>query len=222
MSRLLRALLCIVAGFALAAGVAIAATWAVRWRPSFYVDALKIAPADARRGGDAALHRATSLSNDFHKPGPWQVSFEAWQLNGWLATDLVESHAKSIPAGFEAPRVGITPQQVVVAAKARWAGVSAVAWIAVEPFLAEPNVVALRIRRIRAGRMPLPQKQVLAAINEAARNADLRIQWRQTDGDPVALVTIPSAPSHKGHAVQVTGLRLEDGRITISGVTEKR
>lgn len=222
MSRLWRTLLWIIAAFALASGVAIAATWGVRWRPTFYVDALAMAPADARRGGDAALHHATSLSNAFHKPGSWRVAFEAWQLNGWLATDLVESHAKSVPAGFAAPRVGITPQQIVVAAEAHWAGVSTVAWIAVEPFLAEPNVVALRIRRIRAGRLPLPQKQVLAAINEAARNADLRIQWRQADGDPVALVTLPSAPSHKGHAVQVTGLRLEDGRIIISGVTEKR
>lgn len=210
------------AAIVLVFAVGLGIVWAVCWKPPFYAEALAMTPADARRGGDATLHRVTSLSNSFHKPGPWQMVLEAGQINGWLATELVENHARSIPAGFETPRVGITPQQVVIAATVRWAGVSAVAWIAVEPYLTEPNVFALRFRRIRAGHLPLPRKQVLAAIDEAVRNADLRIQWRQTDGDPVALITVPSAPSHKGHAVQITSLRLEDGRLTISGLTEKR
>ena len=97
----------------------------------------------------------------------------------------------------------ITPENVVLGCCARWAGMRMVLWMAVKPYLAEPDVLAIRICKVRAGHLPLPLKQVLSAFAAQLRRSELRVQWRQADGDPVALITLPTAPSAKGYVVRL-------------------
>ncbi len=87
-------------------------------------------------------------------------------------------------------------------------------------YVSEPNVIACRLRRARAGRLPLPLGQVLDTVTEAARRMDLPLRWAQTDGDPVALVTVFPDREDK----QLTTLRtleLLDGEIYVAGTTDQ-
>jgi hypothetical protein len=60
---------------------------------------------------------------------------------------------------------------------------------------------------------------VLDGITDAARRSNLRIVWRQVDGDPVALVTL--APTAGGRRiVRIDTIRLEEGQLVVAGTTD--
>ena len=84
----------------------------------------------------------------------------------------------------------------------------------------KPNVLALRIRSARAGWVPIPLRTFLDAIGQAVRRAGLRIEWRQADGDPVALISIPPPRRTGGKRVRLAAVGAGDGRISLSGTTE--
>jgi hypothetical protein len=70
--------------------------------------------------------------------------------------------------------------------------------------------------------LPLPLKQVLDQISQAARQMDFHLQWQQADGDPVALISVPPPRDEKNQRVQVENLRLGEGEIFVSGTTARR
>jgi len=82
-------------------------------------------------------------------------------------------------------------------------------------------VVALRIVRARAGALPVPLKRVLDGISKAARDMQIRLEWRQAGNDPVALLSLPEDPE-ADRVVRIESLEVVDGEIRIVGVTERR
>jgi hypothetical protein len=78
--------------------------------------------------------------------------------------------------------------------------------------------LAIRIRSARAGAIPVSLSQFLRAISDAARRAKVKIEWRQADGDPVAILSLtPAGGSDK--RVLLETLRLGDGKISLAGRT---
>jgi hypothetical protein len=100
-------------------------------------------------------------------------------------------------------------------------GTTSVVTVTVEPYLPEPNVLAVRIRRARAGLVPMPLGEILHSFSEAAAQLDLRLRWRRADRDPVALISIPP-PDQDGKRVQIETLKLGDGEIYLAGTTRQR
>ena len=188
--------------------------------PEFYQRAMLADPAGQKAGSDQMLQRTTALVSDVKKPGRWQALFTQEQINGWLAVDLVQNHAASLPADVSDPRVEIEPDRVTFACHVRqpqWQGVLS---LTVDVYLSGPDTVALRFRKARAGTMPLPMDRVLAQLSEAARSANWKVQWRQVDGDPVAL--IPIEPPRKDRStVQIDTLSLRKGEIYVAGTTKR-
>lgn len=220
MSQTLRWILILTAVAAIGGAAAAGLYWASQWVPPFYHDALAMHASDARHGSDLTIRDATALSNSLRKAGTWQATFAAGELNGWLAVDLPENHPDALPAAFHDLRVAITPRAIVLACRTRWAHIPMVVWLTLEPYLAEPNVLAIRFRKIRAGRIPLPLKQILEAIDHGIRDTELRIQWRQADGDPVALISWPHPPGSKSPHVQIATLQMGDGTLLLAGSTD--
>jgi hypothetical protein len=91
----------------------------------------------------------------------------------------------------------------------------------VEPSLPEPNVLALRIRKARAGMLPVPLGKILDRISQAARKTGLRLQWRQAGGDPVVFISIPPPQNQHDRLVQIETLRLGKGEIYLAGTTKR-
>ena len=92
--------------------------------------------------------------------------------------------------------------------------------LAVDVYLAKPNVLALRIRKARAGLLPVPLKTITDQITEKAEEMDLGLRWRQADGDPVAEIPIPPPRDADDKAVRVETLRLGEGKVYLAGSTE--
>jgi hypothetical protein len=49
----------------------------------------------------------------------------------------------------------------------------------------------------------------------------IRLEWRQTGNDPVALLSLPDDPE-ADRVVWIESLQIADGEIRIVGITERR
>ncbi|OHB67618.1 MAG: hypothetical protein A2V70_03470, partial [Planctomycetes bacterium RBG_13_63_9] len=160
----------------------------LKHEPQFYREALAVDPAAQKQTSDEMLRRATALRNDVQRGGPWHALFTAEQINGWLAVDLAENYPDALPETLSDPRVAIRPDRIMLACRLRQAYGSSVVSLTVEPYLPEPNLLALRIRQARAGALPAPLGKILDGISQAAAQAQLRVHWQQADGDPVVFL----------------------------------
>jgi cell division protein FtsB len=192
---------------------------AMQHQPDFYERALAVNPQKQAAAGDELERQVLELHNEVRRPGIWQAKFTDEQINGWLAADLVEKFPKLLPKEVLDPRVDLEPERVRVACRYEAPTVTSVVSLDVEVYLTqEPNVVAVRIYRARAGVLPLPLKHFLDRITQIAAQSGLHLRWAQEDGDPVALFTIPA--EHEDYATQgiyLERLELKDGEVLLAG-----
>jgi len=191
---------------------------AARHIPEFYADTLDQQPDSARQASHQMRKRVTALASDTSRSGEWSETFTADQINGWLAVDLIEKHPDTLPEGVHDPRVSITADEARIGCQfdEPWAGV--VYSIAIEPYIAEPNVVAVRFRSARAGALPMPLGRVIEEISAGAAERGVRLEWQQIDGDPVLL--LPLAEDDGRYVLEA--IDLADGAIRFSGQTLSR
>ncbi len=195
---------------------------ASRKAPDFYEQALVADRKEAEKASDELLERATALASDLEKEGQWEASFSDAQINGWLAVDLERNHPEALPKSISDPRVAITAEALTLAAGFDRGEVKSVLSLTVGVYVPQPNVIALRIRKARAGLLPLPLDSVLQRVSEAASQLNLAVEWRQEEGDPVALVSFPAPRNNENKLVQVEELELGDGVVHLSGTTLRR
>jgi hypothetical protein len=196
--------------------------FASRYEPSFYRDALASDYASQDQLSNELVRRVMSLQNSLKREGPWQATFTAQQVNAWLRYDLERNYPELMQSGFTDPCLAIEPNRLMLACRHDNGVTTSVLCLTVEIYAPEPNVIALRIVKARAGMLPLPLGNVLKSISDAAQNARCQLNWQQADGDPVALVTLPS-PNEKGDlTIKIDSVKLSDGEIVISGNTTRK
>jgi hypothetical protein len=193
--------------------------WAAQHVPTFYAQALEQEPAQAREAKDELLENATALASEAQRGGPWSALFTAEQLNGWLAVDLPENYPKLLPPEVRDPRVRLSPGLATIACRYQDGAVATVFSLKFELYLAEPNVVALKINSARAGAIPLPLAQVLDGVRQAAEDMQLHLRWARTDGDPVALISIPPTIGKHKVAYHLESLEIRDDALFLAGHT---
>jgi hypothetical protein len=221
-ARRFRKLSLIVSVLAILVALAVVGLYiAVRHEPAFYRRAMETDKVVLGKGSDRMLQKIAAMQNDFSRPGRWQFKVTAEEINGWLAVDMAKNHPNSLPPTFCDPRVAISPGDVTAGCRCEQGGVTSILSLTLQPSLPEPNVVALRIVRARAGAVPLPLKRVLDGLSQAARDMRIRLNWRQAANDPVAMLSPPDNPD-ADCVVRIESLELADGEIRISGVTERR
>ena len=185
--------------------------------PDFYLRALAADPASQAVASTEMFNRAQRLARQVRDPGEWQAQFTAEQINGYLAVDLVKQFPELAAPEIRDPRVELRAGAATLAFRYDGPPASSVVSLEVEAYLFEPSVVALRICGARAGALPLPLDEVLESISRAAAAADVNLRWRQTEGDPVALVTFESPPGKPQLAIEK--LELRDGSLFVAGKT---
>jgi len=85
----------------------------------------------------------------------------------------------------------------------------------------EPNVIALRIKQLRAGALPLPLAQYLDKITAQCARSGVPLRWSEEEGDPVALVTLPLDPKEfQNRLVRVEEIELTEGSLIVSGTSK--
>lgn len=189
---------------------------ASRQVPEFYLESLALDDEHLIKARDEFVAQTTALASDLHRSGAWTSLFTAEQINAYLALELARSFPDLMPSDLEEPRIFIREHEATIACRYKGAEVDTVLSLTVEAYLQDTNVLALRIRRARAGALPVPLAQVLDAISRAAGQLDLRIQWRKSHGDPVALLTFPSARK-SSDSFRLQAVELRDGAVFAAG-----
>ena len=154
MPKPLRIAIRIVCGLLALAGVLLLAVWMLsRHVPRFYHDAMQVAdPVAQREAAERMDRQALDLSSNVHHSGHWRMVFTADEINAWLAVVLPKKFPESLPPQFVDPRVGIEPNRLTLACRCREGIFDSVLALTVEPYVPQPGVLALRIRKARAGR----------------------------------------------------------------------
>ena len=200
-------------------GLAAIGYWAVQREPAFYRQALAHEPARLEEASDELLQHTTALVSDARQAGEWQALFTAEQVNGWLAVDLPQNHPDVLPREIIDPRVMFQPGRAKIGCRLEQAGISTIASLEVELYMAHPNVLAIRFCKARAGAVPVPLASILERFSAAAADSNLRLEWQQASGDPVALLTLGSSKEH-GTEFFLEQVELREGAIYLAGQTE--
>jgi hypothetical protein len=207
---------------AISIGAAVGALyWASQQSPPFYTEALSQDPAAARQASDVMLRRTAALVSDVRRRSEWQAIFTADQINGWLAYDVRKNHPTLFPPEITEPRVNLANDRLQVAFRWHRPGWSAVVSLEAELYLQDVNVVAVRIRRARAGKLPLPLGTLLDDVAESGRDIGLAVDRQEIEGDPLMLITLPSVFNDAGKRLSLDSLELHDGELYVAGRTQR-
>jgi hypothetical protein len=127
-----------------------------------------------------------------------------------------------LPKGIRNPRVAIQPEQALIACLYDNGKFQTVISLGLEIHLTdEPNTLAVCIRNVRAGLLPVPITGLLAHISAAARDGKIPLRWAQAEGDPVALVTVPAQHQDYGlREIHLDTVELREGEILVAGQTD--
>jgi hypothetical protein len=194
--------------------------YASRYEPAFYQEALNLDRDTLEKGSDRMIHQATALANAVRKPGHWKFLFTAEQINGWMAVDMAKNHPRALPSNLHDPRVAIDAQQITIACRLEQPGVNSVLSLTIEPYVPEPNTIALRIVKARAGLLPMPLSKICDGLSNAANGSTVQLQWKLADGDPVAMLSFPQTDGSR--SVEIESLQLANGEILITGTTHAK
>ncbi|MFH1924469.1 MAG: hypothetical protein ABIP48_31850 [Planctomycetota bacterium] len=182
-------------------------------RPSRNREATEVPPASQE--APALQEEAANGEQD----GRWNALFTAEEINDWLAVDLGKNLSSLMHGSMSNPRVAIEGDRLMVGCRLTRGNVSTVLSLSGDAYLAGRNTLAVRIRRAQAGALPLPMDRVRRRISEAANRSGLEIQWRQSGGLPVALISFPIARSEANRLMWIDTLRLGKGEVYLSGST---
>ena len=209
----------IVVGFA-----TFASWWAIRqtrYVPEFYSRAQERLPIKTREASRRMSEDVTRLKDDAARIGSWRAVFSDAKINAWLVEEFPKQFPKLFARGASDPRVVIEDDRVLVAARFKDRRFDTVVSCEVSAELTEePNLIAVRVKNLRAGALRLPLNPFLKGITREAASGDVDIQWDFTETGPVALVTIPSEhPKYVRSPVIVESLQLGDGKARLAGHT---
>jgi hypothetical protein len=205
--------------------------WAVKQTqhvPEFYQRATSSADGRSRLSGQVVLETAVSSTGDRvggESVGPqaksWTEVFTVDEINAWLTKELPTSFPQLLAQGATDPRICIENGRVLAAARYRTQRFDMVISCELEVELtAEPNMLALRVKHLRAGSLPLPLTSFLTGISKEAAKGDVDIRWDDTEAGPVALVKVPCEhPRYVTTPVLVESVRLVDGALVLAGNT---
>lgn len=206
-------------------GSMFAARWALEKTkevPDFYIQAKARTPVDLDAVSRQLEHEVQEFTDQVGLIGSWHAMFTEEQINAWLVQQLPKEFSKVLPRGVQDPRVVIQDGKVLAAARYADHRIDTVVSFEIEIQLTEvPNVLAVEIRNLKAGALPLPLNHFVHQISRRAAYDSLEVRWDEGDeGIPIGLITVPSEhPKYVRAPVIVESVELTDGRLWLSGHT---
>lgn len=185
----------------------------------YYRAALERDPVVLEEQSHQLESRFSALHSDVQDEGLWQTVISADELNGWLATKLPESFPDLLPKTIRDPRIAITPTAVFLAAQSKVAGVDTVVSVEVEPFVTTEGDLAIELRQVLAGTLPLPKSEIFEQLSKATERLRLPLRWTQNEGNTILLVERRMWDGEHQHRV-LQALELAEGQLYVSGRTE--
>lgn len=202
----------------------IAAWWLFRQThvvPEFYQQATQQTRQDTETGSYQLEANVAKLQEDASKPGQWKAHFSEDDINAWLIQQLPLKSQQLQISGAKDPRIKIEEDHLLVAARYSDTKIDTVISCELSVALTEaPNLLAVHIRKLKAGALPLPINQFTDRVTIEAAKAGVEIRWDRTETGPTALIQVPT--EHAGYIndpVIIESIQLVGGAILLSGHT---
>ncbi|MCA9175545.1 MAG: hypothetical protein KDB14_13765 [Planctomycetales bacterium] len=202
-------------------------SYALRYQPSFYRQALAQTSDQAQVAGAELERELLGLHNQVRHEGRWKLELSTAEINGWLGVDLPEKLPRLLPPEVTDPRVSLCDGQLLIAARyhdQQDERSSRVISLHLDvSATSTPNELALRVDSARLGAVPLPLSKLIERVSEAARRQNIRLRWSEEAGRPLALLTLaPRHPEFPDQAIRLDSIHIEQDRLAISGDVVKR
>jgi hypothetical protein len=190
--------------------------WALFQVPDFYAQAMaeKIDPATRKAESKRFTQRTLQLVDDIKHNEKWAEEFTQLQVNSWFAEELDGQYKDLLPDGASDPRMVIRQNAVLVGFRYSHNGWSGVVSFEVKPWVPEPNQLALEIRAIKAGLIPIPLDEVLKQIAGQFETRGWNVTWRQSNGNDVMIVNFGSSEKKKSVLERIELLK---GKLRVFG-----
>lgn len=207
-----------------AVGVLVSAYRASQAMPDFYVAAVerRLEPAAAKQAADAAETEILAARNEITRgEGDWRLVLREDEINSWLSTQLAQKMPGLLPKAISEPRVVLKNGLIQIACRYN-STISGVLSLELEPSLTgEPNTLAIGIRSLKLGALPIPQQTFIDEVTKSAANNNLPLQWIEQEGKSIAIVTIPVQDSRqKNREFHLETVIVSDGQLEISGTSK--
>ena len=198
----------------------------LRQEPDFYAEAIRAGNAPAGTESEV-LTRLVDLQNNLRNGAEkWGASFTADELNAILRDQLEEGGLANdaLPEHVQAPRVAIRNDRILIGVRMQVAPeflasdrTTTVVHIELRPWVvkSEQNVVAVEVCGLWAGGVPISSQRYLDRFSDAARGANVNVNWYRLNGNPVALMRL-YADLPRPPAV-VRSVSVADGKLNVSG-----
>ena len=191
--------------------------------PAFHRHSLQQPMDELEQCGDRFESKLLYVQNAIQQQRHWRGVFFEDEINGWMAVDCPTKFPEFIPDVVENPRVDLRDSEVRYAFRFRPNDLSA--WfrpfilVVGDVFVAEPEgQIAVRIKSVKSGFIPIPITQVADNITEHLRKSGLDVTWSETEGDPMALISIPADRLRLGNRnFRVETIVCRDNEIEIVG-----
>lgn len=190
-------------------------------QPSFYRAALNRDVLASQASGDQFEYQIFNLRNDIRNAGHWFATFTAEQVNGWLATDLLEKFPTAIPPGVDSPRIAIEHDRLHLGFRLTNSTIRGVISVGGELFCTDqPNQIGFRLDYVCVGWIPVPIGQWADNIASHFNAVGLPMRWTEFEGAPVALVQLPRRLRDDNTLrFTLSSFELRDGELCIGGHT---
>jgi hypothetical protein len=186
--------------------------------PEFYRDSTLPAGKERTKKSGEFLGTFNDLYQSITTDRVWQASFHEKSINSFFEEQFVPSGLaeKVLPEGFTEPRLAIEPDKIRLAFRYQAGPLSTVISIDLGIWLTkEPNVVALELKGLHAGALPISAQSLLDRISETARQNNLEVTWYRYRGNPVALLRFQADQERPTY--RLDRLVLHKGQIVIHG-----
>lgn len=204
---------------ALVFGLPVAAWLSLGYVPEFYRDVERLPTHQRREQAKQFFAQSMQLRNDIVNEPRWEAVFSAEEVNAWLAEDLMAYFADRVPAGIRDPRVAFDADRITLAFQFDDGPIHSVVWVVARVSVAEENVVALTVEKIRAGVLPIPAERLIAKLDQHAKANGLEIRWQTDHGQPQALLAYRT--SSRRRDVVLEHLEVLDGRLRLAGRSQR-
>jgi hypothetical protein len=202
----------------------VAGFWAVRQTkvvPEFYAQAKQRLPVKTYEASQRLQHDVEKFQSDVGRLGSWNAAFSDAEINAWLLEELPKRFPRLLARGVKDPRIVIEDDRVLVAAHYKDKRFDTIISFEVAVELTEEaNMLALRLKNLRAGALPMPLSNFLKGITREAARGDIDVKWDMTQSGPIALVNVPR--EHAGYVASpiiVESVQLVDGVLLLAGHT---
>jgi hypothetical protein len=187
--------------------------------PSFYLRAVPDPGVERKQRSGRFIQEFVRFTQDVRHYAEWSATFDEACINSYFEEQFVQSGVaeRVLPDKVSAPRIAIEPDRLRLGFRYGRGALSTVISIDMGIWLVnkEPNVIALELRGLRAGALPISAQSLLEQLSEVARQSHIDVTWYRYQGNPVALLRFQ--PSQDRPSIRFEQLAFGDRSIGIRG-----